>query len=267
MRIFALAFLLCLASVSEAAQMPLSVLPGGAVVFKPIQSVRERKFADLVQQKTDFSCGAAALATKLRCDDGTGPVPSLANPVYCRAWRRVTGSGLMVCIRQTRRARLEVRAFTIVLPHHAVPADHLHLFDADTGLSLHAKLRDAATHLLRVLNDILDVSTMESGNFKLNTAPVHLPSIAKEVDNLMRFSAQQKGITLHLRIDRFDGALGSELRLDGAFSVISSSGERLSQHHFNIKAKAGDSLDSLISAHNQALAELASLIVPALPRV
>lgn len=66
MRIIALAFLLSLASVSEAAQMPLSVLPGGAVVFKPIQSVRERKFVDLVQQKTDFSCGAAALATILR---------------------------------------------------------------------------------------------------------------------------------------------------------------------------------------------------------
>jgi len=66
MRIIALAFLLCVASLSEAAQMPLSVLPGGAVVFKPIQSVRERKFADLVQQKTDFSCGAAALATILR---------------------------------------------------------------------------------------------------------------------------------------------------------------------------------------------------------
>ena len=76
--------------------------------------------------------GAARLATKLRCDDGAGPVPSLANPVYCRAWRRVTGSGLMVCIRQARRARLEVRAFTIVLPHHTVPADHLHLFDPAT---------------------------------------------------------------------------------------------------------------------------------------
>ncbi|VVM69727.1 hypothetical protein PS662_01734 [Pseudomonas fluorescens] len=64
--IIALAFLMCVASVSEAAQMPLSVLPGGAVIYKPIQSVRERKFADLVQQKTDFSCGAAALATILR---------------------------------------------------------------------------------------------------------------------------------------------------------------------------------------------------------
>ncbi|MHC2144101.1 C39 family peptidase [Pseudomonas sp. 210_17 TE3656] len=66
MRIIALAFLLCLASQSEAAQMPLAVLPGGAVIYKPVQSVRERKFADLVQQKTDFSCGAAALATILR---------------------------------------------------------------------------------------------------------------------------------------------------------------------------------------------------------
>ena len=66
MRIIALAVLLCVASVIEAAQLPLSVLPGGAVIYKPIQSVRERKFADLVQQKTDFSCGAAALATILR---------------------------------------------------------------------------------------------------------------------------------------------------------------------------------------------------------
>ena len=66
MRIIALAFLLCVASVIEAAQLPLSVLPGGGLVYKPIQSIRERKFADLVQQKTDFSCGAAALATILR---------------------------------------------------------------------------------------------------------------------------------------------------------------------------------------------------------
>jgi predicted double-glycine peptidase len=69
MRIPALAVLLSLSGLTfplHAAQMPLSVLPGGAVVFKPIQSVRERKFADLVQQRTDFSCGAAALATILR---------------------------------------------------------------------------------------------------------------------------------------------------------------------------------------------------------
>ncbi|WP_312936044.1 C39 family peptidase [Pseudomonas sp.] len=66
MRVVLLAALLCVSAVIEAAQMPIAALPGGAVVYKTVQSVRERRFADLVQQKTDFSCGAAALATVLK---------------------------------------------------------------------------------------------------------------------------------------------------------------------------------------------------------
>lgn len=50
---------------SAAPNMPLAVLPGGGMVFKPLQSMRERRFSDLVEQKTDFSCGAAAVATIL----------------------------------------------------------------------------------------------------------------------------------------------------------------------------------------------------------
>ncbi len=40
-------------------------MPGGNLAYKEVQSIRERRFADLVEQKTDFSCGAAALATIL----------------------------------------------------------------------------------------------------------------------------------------------------------------------------------------------------------
>ncbi|MBC2658627.1 C39 family peptidase [Pseudomonas sp. MSSRFD41] len=50
----------------QAAQMAFAGLPDGGLLFKKVQSVRERKFADLVEQKTDFSCGAASLATILR---------------------------------------------------------------------------------------------------------------------------------------------------------------------------------------------------------
>ncbi|MDU9393555.1 C39 family peptidase [Pseudomonas japonica] len=49
-----------------AAQMAIAALPGGTVIYKPVQSLRERRFANLVQQKTDFSCGAAALGTILK---------------------------------------------------------------------------------------------------------------------------------------------------------------------------------------------------------
>ena len=66
MRKTALFALLCLCGLTQAAQMPVAALPGGVLVYKDVQSIRERKFADIVEQKTDFSCGAAALATILR---------------------------------------------------------------------------------------------------------------------------------------------------------------------------------------------------------
>ena len=66
MRIVALTLFLGLSAMAHAAQMPIAALPGGNLVFKQVQSIRERRFADIVEQKTDFSCGAAALATVLR---------------------------------------------------------------------------------------------------------------------------------------------------------------------------------------------------------
>lgn len=66
MRILAALLLASLPICGQAAQLPLAVLPGGTLVYKPVQSIRERRFAHLVEQKTDFSCGAAALATILR---------------------------------------------------------------------------------------------------------------------------------------------------------------------------------------------------------
>lgn len=55
---------LCCTS-AQAMQKPFAALPGGGLVFKSVMSMRERRFANLVQQKTDFSCGAAAMATLL----------------------------------------------------------------------------------------------------------------------------------------------------------------------------------------------------------
>jgi two-component system, sensor histidine kinase len=58
--------------------------------------------------------------------------------------------------------------------------------------------RDSAMHLLGVLNDILDVTTMESGTLKLSTAPTHLRTVVDEVDNLMRMPAEDKGLEFHI---------------------------------------------------------------------
>ena len=42
------------------------VLPNGALFSQQVESMQERKFRNLVRQHTDYSCGAAALATILR---------------------------------------------------------------------------------------------------------------------------------------------------------------------------------------------------------
>ena len=56
--------------------------------------------------------------------------------------------------------------------------------------------RDSAMHLLGVLNDILDVSTMESGTLKLSITPVPLHHVVQEVDDLMQVAARDKGLKL-----------------------------------------------------------------------
>ncbi|KTC36325.1 peptidase C39, partial [Pseudomonas sp. ABAC61] len=66
MRTAILILALSLCGPVHAAQMAFAGLPDGGLLFKNVQSVRERKFSNLVEQKTDFSCGAAALATILR---------------------------------------------------------------------------------------------------------------------------------------------------------------------------------------------------------
>ncbi|MEX1168343.1 MAG: ATP-binding protein [Hydrogenophaga sp.] len=58
--------------------------------------------------------------------------------------------------------------------------------------------QDSALHLLGVLNDILDVSTMESGTMKLSVAPVNLPTVVQEVDGLMQVAARDKGLSLNM---------------------------------------------------------------------
>jgi len=61
--------------------------------------------------------------------------------------------------------------------------------------------RDSAQHLLGVLNDILDVSTMESGTLRLSMTPVQLREVAQDVEGLMRAPAREKDLTLGVTVD------------------------------------------------------------------
>ena len=60
--------------------------------------------------------------------------------------------------------------------------------------------RDSAHHLLAILNDILDISKLESGNLQIAPEPVDLPKLVREVEALMRVQAQSRGLLLDVAI-------------------------------------------------------------------
>ena len=60
---------------------------------------------------------------------------------------------------------------------------------------------ESADHLLAILNDILDMSKLESGRLTLNPVPVDLRSLLRDVESLMRPQAGAKGLALHLDAD------------------------------------------------------------------
>jgi hypothetical protein len=60
---------------------------------------------------------------------------------------------------------------------------------------------ESADHLLAILNDILDMSQLESGRLTLSPAPVDLRTLLRDVEALMRPQASAKSLALHLDAD------------------------------------------------------------------
>jgi signal transduction histidine kinase/CheY-like chemotaxis protein/HPt (histidine-containing phosphotransfer) domain-containing protein len=61
---------------------------------------------------------------------------------------------------------------------------------------------ESADHLLVILNDILDMSKLESGTLQLNPQPVNLQRLMADVEALMRPQAVAKGLAWHATVDR-----------------------------------------------------------------
>ena len=85
---------------------------------------------------------------------------------------------------------------------------------------------ESAQHLLRLLDDILDLSKLESGALALTPSPVMLALLLREVRSLLQPAASAKGLTLHATLDP---ALPDTVLLDAT---------RVRQVLFNLLANA-----------------------------
>ncbi len=58
----------------------------------------------------------------------------------------------------------------------------------------------SASHLLNVLNDILDISALDEGKISIHPAPVNLPELLQEVASVMRPQAVAKGLGFEFQL-------------------------------------------------------------------
>ena len=64
-----------------------------------------------------------------------------------------------------------------------------------------SKIKDASTHLLSVINDILDISKIEAGKFELSSAEFDFESTLRRVVTVIQFRAEEKRQKLAVNID------------------------------------------------------------------
>lgn len=77
------------------------------------------------------------------------------------------------------------------------------------------KIDISAKHLLSLVNDVLDMSKIESNSFVVEAKPFNLGRTLAEVDDIVRFQAEQSGLRLYTDHDDVHDAdlLGSALYL------------------------------------------------------
>ena len=64
-----------------------------------------------------------------------------------------------------------------------------------------AIVRTSGQHLLEVVNTILDMSKIESGNYELDSEPFELPTVIDQTCDMLRLKAEENGVTISKNFD------------------------------------------------------------------
>ncbi len=75
------------------------------------------------------------------------------------------------------------------------------MLDMDETVEYARLIQDAASHLLAVINDILDISKIQSGKFQLNTREMDLDEILRPCVAGLQLMAESAGVALSAKLD------------------------------------------------------------------
>jgi two-component system cell cycle sensor histidine kinase PleC len=111
---------------------------------------------------------------------------------------------------------------------------------ADADIVEYAKLiLDAAGHLLSVINDILDISKMQSGRYTLDARELSLEEILQAVYSTNRTAAREAGVSLDLEVAANLPAIrGDASKLQQAFNNLISNAVKFTLRGGSVKIEA-----------------------------
>jgi len=116
--------------------------------------------------------------------------------------------------------------------------------------------RQSATHLLDLLNDILDISKLESGRLDIVPHALDLPRLLQDVRSLMALSAASKGLTLQLVVapEVPQWVLADGMRLKQILFNLMSNAVKFTEHgEVALEVGAGQADDETLPGDGHAL--------------
>lgn len=111
---------------------------------------------------------------------------------------------------------------------------------ADTDIVEYAKLINAAAgHLLSVINDILDISKMQSGRYTLDAREVNIEDVLQATYLANRPAAREAGVSLDLEVaDQLPLVRGDSSKLQQVFSNLVSNAIKFTLRDGAVKIEA-----------------------------
>ena len=114
------------------------------------------------------------------------------------------------------------------------------------------KIKASGTHLLSLINDVLEMSRIENGKMELSYGPTDLQELFQNLDSIMRVQAEAKSQSLTVDADglRHPYVLTDGLRLNQVLINLVSNGIKYTQEkgeiHITLREKEGEEKENKI---------------------
>ena len=154
--------------------------------------------------------------------------------VFCKFYVRVL-SALTIAKNEASQAAMVKGAFLSNMSHEirtpmnaiiGMTAIGKASDDIETAHYTLSKIENASTHLLGVINDVLDISKLESGKFELSMEEFEFEKMIQRVMSVISFSAAEKEIDISVSVD------------ENIHPVLIGDDQRISQIMINLLSNA-----------------------------